>query len=196
MNYLSILFLLFLGYASFAQHGTGLTPLEVGTKAPVFEAKDQSGTVVKLADLLEEGTVVLVFYRGTWCPHCQRHVSELQSGLEQLTAKGAKVVVVTPEQPDYIDKMVDKSEAVFPILHDKNYTIMEAYHTKYTIKKSDKIFFKGYVVAHTKKHNQAEEAVLPVPATYIISPDGTIKFVHFDTNYKERSTLELILENI
>jgi peroxiredoxin len=195
MNYLSLLFLLIVQY-SFAQHGAGLEPLEIGTKAPAFEAKDQSGTLVNLTSLLEEGPVVVVFYRGTWCPHCQRHVSELQEGLEQLTAKGAKVVIITPEQPEYVDKMVAKTDADFPILHDEDYTIMEAYHTKYTIKDSDKMFFKGYVVAHTKKHNQAADAVLPVPATYIISPDGNIKFVHFETNYKERSTLEMILENL
>lgn len=195
MKYLSFLFL-FMVQASFAQHGAGLEPLEVGTKAPVFEAKDQSGTLVKSSDLLKEGTVVLVFYRGTWCPYCQKHVSELQDGLKQLTEKGAKVVIVTPEKPEYVDKMVAKTEATFPILHDENYTIMEAYHTKYTIKDSDKMAFKGYVVSHTKKHNQTEDAVLPVPATYIISPDGTIKFVHFETDYKERSTLEMILENL
>lgn len=195
MNYLSLLFLFLVQY-SFAQHGAGLEPLEAGTKAPVFEAKDQSGTLLKLADLLKEGPVVLVFYRGTWCPYCQKHVSELQEGLEQLTEKGAKVVIVTPEKPEYIDKMTAKTEATFPILHDKNYAIMEAYHTKYTIKDSDKMAFKGYVVSHTKKHNQTEDAVLPVPATYIISSDGTIKFVHFETDYKQRSTLEMILENI
>ncbi|MGH1337976.1 MAG: peroxiredoxin-like family protein [Aureispira sp.] len=195
MRYLALLFLLVVQY-SFAQHGLGLEPLEIGSQAPMFEAKDQSGTLVKSSDLLKEGPLVLVFYRGTWCPYCQRHVSELQKGLEQLTAKGAKVVVVTPEQQEYIGKMTDKAEAAFPILHDESYTIMEAYHTKYTIQKSDKMFFKGYVVAHTKKHNQAEEAVLPVPATYIIRQNGTIQFVHFETNYKERSTLEMILEHL
>lgn len=195
MNYLSLLFLLLVQY-SFAQHGAGLEPLKLGTKAPSFEAKDQSGTLVKSEDLLKEGSLVLVFYRGTWCPYCQKHVDELQKGLEQLTGKGAKVVVVTPEKPEYVDKMVAKTKAAFPILHDENYVIMDAYHTKYTIKNSDKMAFKDYVVTHTKKHNQTEDAVLPVPATYIISPDGTIKFVHFETDYKQRSTLEMILENL
>lgn len=195
MNYLSLLFLLLVQY-SFAQHGAGLAPLELGTKAPSFEAKDQSGTLVKSADLLKEGNLVLVFYRGTWCPYCQKHVDVLQKGLEQLKDKGAKVVVITPEKPEYVDKMIAKTKAAFPILHDENYAIMEAYHTKYTIKDSDKMAFKNYVVSHTKKHNQAEEAVLPVPATYIISSDGTVKFVHFETDYKQRSTLEMILENL
>lgn len=195
MHYFTFLFLLLAQY-SIAQHGLGLEPLETGTMAPMFEAKDQSGTVIKSSELLKEGPLVVVFYRGAWCPYCQRHVSELQEGLEQLTAKGAKVVVVTPEQQEYIDKMTSKTKAAFPILHDKDYTIMEAYHTKYTIQKKDKMAFKGLVIAYAKKHNQAEEAVLPVPATYIISQDGTIKFVHFETNYKERSTLDMILKNL
>jgi len=197
MNYFKFLFLfLFFFQQSFAQHGAGLEPLKVGAEAPSFEAKDQSGTLIKSADLIKEGSVVLIFYRGTWCPYCQKHVDELQKGLEQLTAKGAKVVLVTPEKPDYVKKMVDKTKATFPILHDKDYNIMEAYHTKYTIKESDEMSHKDYVVSSTKKHNETDEAVLPVPATYIISPDGKIKFVHFETNYKERSTLKMILENL
>lgn len=195
MKYLSIFFLLLTQY-TFAQHGMGLEPLKVGSLAPSFEAKNQEGNVVKSSDLLEKGAIVLVFYRGAWCPYCQKHVSELQEGLKQLTEKGANVVVVTPEQPEYIEGMIEKTAATFSILHDENYAIMEAYHTKYTIQKKDKMAFKGFVISLAKKHNQDDEAVLPVPATYIIRQDGTIKFVHFETNYKERSTVDMILENL
>lgn len=197
MKYLYIVMLLVCCHVwTWAQHGAGLEPLVVGSIAPSFEAKNQLGEQVKSEELLKKGTVVLVFYRGTWCPYCQKHIGELQAGLEQLLKKGANVVVVTPEQPEYIEKMVDKTGASFSILHDKDYVIMEAYHTKYTIQKEDKMAFKDYVVRHTKKYNQDEEAILPVPATYIIQPDGTIKFVHFETDYKQRSTVEMLLENL
>ncbi|BDS12037.1 peroxiredoxin-like family protein [Aureispira anguillae] len=195
MKYLGILFL-FLTQLGYAQHGIGLEPLEIGSLAPSFEAKNQAGEPIKSADLLEKGAIVLVFYRGTWCPYCQKHVSELQEGLEQLIDKGANVVVVTPERPEYIKKMVKKTAATFSILHDEDYAIMEDYHTKYTIQKTDEMSFKDYVVSHTKTHNQDDEAILPVPATYIIGKDGRIKFVHFETDYKQRSTVEMILENL
>jgi len=193
MNYLVFILVLIANVVS-AQHGAGLKPLEIGSDAPSFEAKNQEDKLIKSKDLLEKGAVVLVFYRGTWCPYCQKHVHELQEGLKQIVDKGASVVVVTPEKPEYIDKMVSKSGATFSILHDEGYKIMEAYNTKYTVKAEDKMAFKSYVVSHTKKNNGDDEAVLPVPATYVIGKDGKVKFVHFETNYKQRSTIEMILE--
>ena len=195
MKYLIVLLSLFT-QLTFAQHGAGLKPLEVGTTAPSFEAKNQDGKLVKSSELLEQGAVVLVFYRGTWCPYCQKHVHELQEGLKQIVEKGASVVVITPEKPEYIDKMVSKTKATYSILYDEGYKIMEAYNTKYTVQEADKMAFKGYVVSHTKKHNDDDEAVLPVPATYVIGKDGKIKFVHFETDYKQRSTVDMILKNL
>ena len=120
----------------------------------------------------------------------------MQEGFQHILSENASVVVVTPEKPEYIEKMISKTKAQFSILHDEDYKIMEDYHVKYTIKKEDKMAFKGYVLQKTKKHNAADEAVLPVPATYIISPDGKIKYVHFDTNYKKRASLEDILKEL
>ena len=44
--------------------------LFIASKAPDFKAKDQKGEEVRLKDLLKKGKVVLVFYRGYWCPFC------------------------------------------------------------------------------------------------------------------------------
>jgi peroxiredoxin len=195
MNYFILIFLLVANFVA-AQHGAGLVPLEVGSDAPSFQAKNQDKELVKSADLLSEGSVVLIFYRGAWCPYCKKHISELQEGLQEIVNKGASVVIVTPEEPEYIEKMVSSTGATFSILYDEGYKIMEDYHVKYTINESDEMSFKSYVISHTKKHNGDDEAVLPVPATYIINKEGKVTFVHFETDYKQRSTLEIILDNL
>ena len=68
--------------------------LFIGSKAPDFKAKDQDGNEVRLKDLLKKGKVVLVFYRGYWCPYCNRELSRLQDSLAQIQEKGATVVAV------------------------------------------------------------------------------------------------------
>ncbi len=40
--------------------------IEVGLDMPVFELPDQEGQPFILADKLEEGPIVLIFYRGDW----------------------------------------------------------------------------------------------------------------------------------
>ena len=44
---------------------TGTTP-DVGEKAPNFELPDEQGRPFNLARELEDGPIVLVFYRGDW----------------------------------------------------------------------------------------------------------------------------------
>lgn len=42
------------------------TGIEVGQGMPVFELPDEQGRPFNLTERLEEGPIVLVFYRGDW----------------------------------------------------------------------------------------------------------------------------------
>ena len=106
-------------------------PLAVGSVAPAFKGLDAASRPVELRQLLKKGPVVLYFYRGQWCPYCNKQLSQLQDSLQLLTAKGAQVVVVTPETQENIGKTVAKTKAAFPIVHDQDFAIMTAYHTAY-----------------------------------------------------------------
>jgi thiol-disulfide isomerase/thioredoxin len=50
-------------------------PLAVGETAPAFKGQDAAGRPVELAHLLKKGPVVLYFYRGQWCPYCNKALS-------------------------------------------------------------------------------------------------------------------------
>ena len=58
------------------------TGLAVGETAPLFRAKDAVGREVNLQQLLKKGPVVLYFYRGQWCPFCNKQLSQLQDSLQ------------------------------------------------------------------------------------------------------------------
>ncbi|RYG30066.1 MAG: redoxin domain-containing protein, partial [Chitinophagaceae bacterium] len=51
--------------------------LFLNSKAPDFKGKDQNGNDVRLKDLVKKGKVVLVFYRGEWCPYCNKNLQRL-----------------------------------------------------------------------------------------------------------------------
>src|SRR6201996_9866314 len=79
------------------------TGLKKGDAAPAFTAIDNTGKELNLKALLKtHKAVVLFFYRGQWCPYCNKQISQLQDSLQLLTGKGAYVVGVTPETPDKI----------------------------------------------------------------------------------------------
>jgi peroxiredoxin len=166
--------------------------LKNGAVAPEFIAKDNSGKTLDLKALLKSHKVVLFFYRGQWCPYCNKQIKQLQDSLQLLTGKGAYVIGVTPETDNNINKTIDKTHASFSIIQDKGYKIMKAYDVNYTVNDETLSQLKKYGV-DLEKNNGNSDHVLPVPATYVINSSGKISFVQFDKNYTKRASVSSIL---
>ncbi len=119
--------------------------LKKGDVAPTFTAKDISGKPIDLAKLLKKNkAVVLFFYRGQWCPCCNKYIHQLQDSLQMLTTKGAYVVGVTPETDENINKTIEKTHASFSLVHDNNYAIMKAYDVNYAMDAAMVTKYKGF----------------------------------------------------
>jgi len=170
--------------------------LTAGSKAPLFRGVDQNGKTVSLKDALKKHrSVVLFFYRGQWCPYCNKHIKELQDSLQLLTAKDAYVIGVTPETKENIDKTIKKTSAGFSIIQDQNDSIMQAYGVNFMMDDATFTKYKGYGI-NLEANNGNNRHTLPVPATYIIDQSGKIKYVHFDPNYQKRASVKLLLSQL
>ncbi len=169
--------------------------LKVGDKAPDFSAKNQDGKSVSLKKLLKQGPVVMLFYRGQWCPYCNKQLSHYSDSLALLTAKGATVLAVTPEAEENVKKTVEKTKANFSVLEDEGLSIMKSYKVSFAVDEKTITKYKGYGIDFDKA-NGSNGANLPVPATYIIGKDGLIKYVFFNTDYKKRASVQDILNNL
>lgn len=169
--------------------------LFINSKAPDFKAKDQHGKEVRLKDLRKEGKVVLVFYRGHWCPHCNRHLKRLEDSLQLIRDKGANLVAVTPEKPEGIAKTVEKTKAEYPILHDEGLKIMKAYEVDFEVQENTITRYRNSGI-DLEKNNGKDWKVLPVPAVYIIDKEGNITYRFFQADYRKRPSVEEILKNL
>jgi peroxiredoxin len=188
-KYLLIFVSVLFSLQAWAQSG-----LKNGALAPSFTAIDNSGKSIDLKSLLKSHkAVVLFFYRGQWCPYCNKHIKQLQDSLQLLTDKGAYVVGVTPETGENIGKTVDKTKASFSLIHDEGYKIMKAYDVNYTVDDALNAKLKSYGV-DLEKNNGNTDHVLPVPATYVIGQSGKIIFVHFDKDYTKRASVSDMLK--
>jgi len=76
--------------------------LVVGYKLKDFSSTDQNGNKIQLSELLKKGKVVIVFYRGQWCPVCMPHLKKPQNSLKEIENKGATVLLITPEKQENI----------------------------------------------------------------------------------------------
>lgn len=179
---------LFLCVGAMAQSG-----LAIGAAAPAFTATDNAGKKIDLKALLKtHKAVVLFFYRGQWCPYCNKQMAHIQDSLQLLTGKGAYVIGVTPETDENIIKTVTKTKASYSIVQDKDYTIMKGFDVQYTMDAATVAKYKNYGLDMAKANGNADN-VLPVPATYVINSAGKIIFVHFNKDYTKRASVKDIL---
>ena len=169
--------------------------LFLNSKAPDFKARDQHGNDVRLKDLLKKGKVVLVFYRGEWCPYCNKNLKKLSDSLQLIRDKGATLVAVSPESSESMAKTVEKTNAQFSILHDENLKIMKAYEVEYELSEN---ILKRYRNGGIKidEVNGKNGNYLPIPATYIIDKDSNITYRFFNQDYKKRPSVKEILDNL
>lgn len=163
--------------------------LFINSKAPDFKLKDSTGKEISLRDVRRKGPVVIIFSRGSWCPYCTRRTRTLQDSLQYLQAKGAQVVVVTPEGEEGIAKTREKTGAHFPIVWDKDMSIAKGYGVLYKVDNQTLARLKNAEVDLLKINNQ-KEATLPVTAVYVLNTEGTVTYRFFDTDYKRGPSVQ------
>lgn len=167
--------------------------LKVNEMAPDFSAKDQYGKKIVLNELLSKGSVVLVFYRGEWCPFCNKQLLELQDSLALIKKTGATLIAISPEKEQYVSKTVQKTKATYSILSDDSLKIMTAYKVAFMLDEKTTEKYRGYGV-NLENVNGNNGNNLPVPAVYVINKQGKITYRYFDVDYKKRVSVHEILK--
>lgn len=180
--------------SSFAQNKP--EGLFINSKAPDFKAKDQSGSEVVLKDLRKKGPVVILFYRGNWCPYCNKELKNFQDSLQFFTAKGASLIAITPEGGEGVSKTVEKTGALFPIVHDAEMKLAKGYAVSYEVDDRTAARYKNFGNDLLVINNQKGKPVLPVPAVYIINKDGAVTYRYFDADFKKRPSVKDILAEL
>ena len=90
-----------------------------GTRLGDASLLDVHGAPTSLYKAAEAGPVVLVFYRGAWCPYCNIALSAYQRHLlPQLTGRGVGLVAISPQTPDGSLSMQDKNSLSFTVVSD------------------------------------------------------------------------------
>lgn len=169
------------------------TALNVGGKMPAFSLEDASGKAVSSNDLLAKGNLVLVFYRGAWCPYCNTYLRSLQKNLTEITANGGNLVAVSVEKPDNSMKVADKNKLEFSVLSDSNLDVARQFGIVYQLDAKTDEKYKGYGVDLVKM-NGTEKPELPLSATYVINQKGEIIYAFLEPDFTKRAEPSAIIE--
>ena len=159
--------------------------IKVGDAAPDFVLPNAVGKDVRLSELLAKGPVVLSFYRGQWCPYCNLELRALELALPDITAAGATLVAVSPQTPDNSMSTVEKNELTFEVLSDVNNLVANQYGLVFQLPDPLHSIYTNFGI-DIPAHNGDSTYQLPVPATYVIAPDGTVFHAFVNADYTKR----------
>ncbi len=160
--------------------------LKVGQTMPDFSLKDVHGKAVNLKDLRKKGSVIVTFYRGSWCPYCSAQLSAYQARLSEFKARGASLVAITPEKPDLAVLTEQNKKLEFPILTDTNNKLAAKFGLVWAVEGEMKKVYSEFGL-DLEKNQGNPDWKLPVPATYVVGSDGKIKFAFLDVDYTRRA---------
>ena len=167
--------------------------LAQGQHIPNFQLPDATGKMVKSIELLARGPLVIVFYRGHWCPYCNLQLRALQEHLGDIKARNATLVAISPQTPDQSLTTSEKHRLEFPVLSDMGNHVARQFNLAYTLSDSIKPVYDAAGV-DLKVHNGDDSKELPFAATYVVSKNGAIVGAHRDGDIRVRLTPETILE--
>jgi len=170
--------------------------LKIGDRAPSFLGYDQKGKQLELKNLLEKGPVVLFFYRGKWCPVCNRYLANYQDSIHLITDQGASLVAITPESIENVEQTVKFHNLTFTVIYDCQEKIMKDYDVMFNVTDEYQKKILTTLSTDIAKNNGRDAARLPVPATYIINREGSIVALYFDPDYHNRASVKWILKNL
>jgi peroxiredoxin len=167
--------------------------LHRGASAPTFVLQDAHGRQVSSDAILAQGPMVLVFYRGAWCPYCNLYLRELEKRVGDFRARGASLVAISVEPPDRSMSVEEKNALTFTVLSDPGLRVARQFGIVYELPKvtNDAYVGRGFDLA---KYNGLEKSELPLSATYVIGRDGRIAYAFLDPDYKHRAEPDAILK--
>ena len=138
--------------------------IEIGSRAPDFEAETYGAEKIRLSDFYSKGTVALYFYPRDNTPGCTKEACSLRDAEEELASLGVEVLGVSTDGVKSHENFRDKLSLNFPLLSDKSKEILDLYGVRSKFNSARRITFlieKGgriaYIWNKVKTSSHAEE---------------------------------------
>ncbi|GAB5561030.1 MAG: peroxiredoxin-like family protein [Synoicihabitans sp.] len=166
--------------------GAGAAAVKAGEWAPDFILPQADGTPFRLFDQLTEGPVVLVFFRGGWCPFCETYLRGLQRELLYIRELGAELVAVSPQLPDPSLQTSIDHELEFPVVSDAGLATTSRYGLTYQLPPQLIRVYQQLGIQLDRLNGDAGADQLPLAATFVIDRNRHIVRAEINEDYTRR----------
>ncbi|MFW5894276.1 MAG: peroxiredoxin-like family protein [Verrucomicrobiota bacterium] len=176
-----------------AESAEDVRPLLIGAEIPEVTLKTAQGNEINLKETVAERPVVVIFYRGGWCPYCNMQLGQLQSIEADLLDLGYQLLGISPDRPDKLSESLKKKDLSYTLLSDSGMAAAKAFGIAFRVADATLEQYEQHDIdleeAAGEKHH-----LLPVPSVFIIGTDARIKFTYVNPDYKTRLAPDVLLE--
>lgn len=167
----------------------------VGRTAPGFELPDVHGKTVSLASLTAKGPVLVVFYRGGWCPYCNMQIHELSRRAPDFEKLGVQLVAISVDKPDKAAVTQASWTIPFPVLSDPDAKVHAAWNVVHVVPspvfEKLKAFGMDIEAWSGRKHHK-----IAIPSVFLVDKEGVVRWAHAERDYKVRPSVDQVLSAI
>lgn len=168
----------------------GLAP---GSRVPDFNAWRHSGEPVTQADVLTGAAPVLViFYRGGWCPYCNLQIRQLTEAYGEFRQRGVSLLLISADQPDAAALAQRQYEIPFPVLSDPQLSAHQAF--KVVMQMSPELYqkYRDYGIDVEQWSGQSHHQ-FALASAFVVGADGRVQWAHVSADYRQRPSVAQLL---
>ncbi|MDP1579753.1 MAG: peroxiredoxin-like family protein [Candidatus Didemnitutus sp.] len=166
---------------------------KVGDTVPDVKLLTADDAAVSLREVVKEKPAVLIFYRGGWCPYCNRHLGALAEIEGKVLAAGYQILAISPDQPAKLKATPDREKLGYRLLSDRKAEAAQALGIAFEVPAELVAKYKNEYKIDLEAASGETHHLLPHPAVFVIGRDGVIRYAHVNPDYKIRLTPEEIL---
>lgn len=169
-------------------------PLQKGDALPDVTLRNENNEPVQLRKLVAEQPTVLIFYRGGWCPFCNRHLSALVEIQDELKAAGFQMLAISMDQPAKLKETPRHDSLGYALLSDSDATAADAFGIVFTVPEELVAKYKNDYQIDLEAAAGRTHHKLPHPSVFVVGQGGIVQFAYVNEDYKVRLEPKKILE--
>ncbi len=172
--------------AQLPENPEDISPLLIGETMPDVQVTNLDGQTVNFLDLAKAKPTVVIFYRGGWCPYCNRHLAEIGQIEADILAAGYQILAISPDDAEHLKATADKNALNYQLISDSDGTLTKAAGLAFRAPERYGKMLGEYAGGGNS------EGFLPVPAIFVLNTNSEILFEYINPNYKVRMSGELL----
>lgn len=168
---------------------------KTGDLLPSFLLPDENGRLVSLRDFAGATAIVISLNRGHWCTYCRVEFESLQSINDEILRRGGSVLAITPDRQPYGRVLKDQYHLSYPVLSDVDNAYASSLGLLVWCGEEIRTLYRS--IGWNLDAFQGNDGwMVPIPATYVVAPDGRIKACFVDADFRRRIELSDILDAV